>query len=240
MQITKQDIDILTGKTDGHLVDLNTTSHSSFKIHKNSLKDLNDLIKDAEKSGIELTIASAFRNYERQKTIWNEKATGKRDILDKNGVVISYESLSKKELLYSILRWSAIPGTSRHHWGTDFDIIDAIPLKETDYKIQLTEEETKPEGIFGKLHQWLDKAITNNNSHNFYRPYDVDRGGVSPEMWHISHYPTASRFEEIFSLELFTSIITNSDIMLKELILNDAEEIFNNFVINVSRPKVKS
>ena len=29
----------------------------------------------------------------------------------------------------AILLWSALPGASRHHWGTDFDVFDraAVP-----------------------------------------------------------------------------------------------------------------
>ena len=31
-----------------------------------------------------------------------------------------------------IIEYSTLPGTSRHHWGTDIDIIDAEPPEEGD------------------------------------------------------------------------------------------------------------
>jgi len=43
--------------------------------------------------------------------------------------------LRASEKIASILRWSALPGTSRHHWGTDLDIIDAKALT-AEMKVQ--------------------------------------------------------------------------------------------------------
>ena len=33
-------------------------------------------------------------------------------------------SLEPKKAISEIIRFSTVPGTSRHHWGTDIDIID--------------------------------------------------------------------------------------------------------------------
>ena len=52
-----------------------------------------------------------------------------------------------RERIEAILPWSALPGASRHHWGTDVDLIDrkATP---PGYRVQLTPEEFEPGGPF--------------------------------------------------------------------------------------------
>ena len=50
----------------------------------------------------------------------------------------------------------AIPGTSRHHWGTDLDVYDAAALP-ADYRLELSPAEVAPGGLFDSLHRWLDE-----------------------------------------------------------------------------------
>ena len=95
-----------------------------------------------------------------------------------------------KEIFEAILRWSALPGASRHHWGTDFDVIDGKRLSP-EMKVALVPEEFAPGGPFCELHDWLDK---NMEGFGFYRPYQTDRGGVSPERWHLSYAPLAKDY----------------------------------------------
>jgi len=52
----------------------------------------------------------------RQAEIWNAKAAGLRPVLDANEQPIDTGTLSERELVFAILRWSALPGASRHHW----------------------------------------------------------------------------------------------------------------------------
>ena len=69
--------------------------------------------KEALKEGIKIEIVSGFRSYNRQKQIWNRKFR----INKMNG-------LSPQQNILKIIEYSTLPGTSRHHWGTDIDIID--------------------------------------------------------------------------------------------------------------------
>ena len=196
-------------------------------LHKDVVKDFSNLEQAAIKSGFTLSIASSFRSYDRQLTIWNEKAEGKRDLLDSHGEKLDVEKLSSLETLSAILRWSAIPGFSRHHWGTDIDIYDASALPHEDYKIQLTPFEC--EEHFSSMHKWLDRNL---KRFNFYRPYETDLGFVSPEKWHISHRSISKQFIKKLNLDFFINEVRNSEVLLKKLILKQSEQIYTHYVLN--------
>ena len=214
---------ILTGQSEEHLIQ---DSLGQKLIHKEMVLALNALRNDALSAGFSLAIASSFRSFEAQLNIWNAKARGERVILDSNGVALDYNLLSKKELIHAILRWSALPGASRHHWGTDFDVFDANALVE-GYKVQLTTAETEGEGLFAPFHLWLDDAL---EKHGFYRPYSEDRGGIAPEKWHLSFKKIADEYEREFTFELLEQTILSADIELKEIILDELPEIYKRYI----------
>ncbi len=144
----------------------------------------------AARSGFDLRIASAYRSFERQRLIWNGKLCGERPVYDDEDLVVDVTCLGPQERLQRVMRFSAIPGTSRHHWGTDIDVYDAAAMP-AGYELRLDVGEVADSGIFGPVHRWLDERIATGRSHGFYRPYDRDRGGVAPERWHLSYAPAA-------------------------------------------------
>ena len=214
---------ILTGQSEEHLTQDFLTQKF---IHKEMVLALDALRNDALSAGFSLAIASSFRSFEAQLKIWNAKARGERVLLDSHGVALDFSLLSKKELIHAILRWSALPGASRHHWGTDFDVFDANALVE-GYKVQLTTAETEGEGLFAPFHLWLDGSL---EKHGFYRPYSDDRGGIAPEKWHLSFRKIANEYEREFTYELLEQTIINADIELKDIILEELPEIFRRYV----------
>jgi len=145
----------------------------------------------ANAAGFQLSVASSFRSYERQLAIFNGKWRGERPVLDDFDRALIRQDYSEEQWLHRILRFSALPGTSRHHWGTDIDIFDPtrIPVGES---LQLIPSEYRNGGIFEDLTQWLDERIAADDCEGFFRPYDRDRGGVSEEPWHLSYEPVAS------------------------------------------------
>lgn len=191
-----------------------------------------DLQQKALCRGFHLKIASAYRSYRRQKQIWEEKITGIRPLLDWNERPIDPRSLNHKELIETLLRWSAIPGLSRHHWGTDLDVFDtnAHP-KGQDYKVQLTLQETQESGPYHALHNWLTQQIDEGQSCGFYRPYRFDHGGVSPEPWHLSYAPLAREFENKLDYELFIQILSHGDFLLRDELLQLSYDIFERFIL---------
>ena len=104
------------------------------------------LAKRAANEGFDLRAASAFRDYDRQAHIVNEKWLGHRAVGNDVGDVLQRKALSDSQWLEAILRFSALPGTSRHHWGTDMDIWDAAAVGD-GYRLSLTAAEYGSGGI---------------------------------------------------------------------------------------------
>ena len=219
---------ILTGRTQSHLVKLD---QSSTQIHQKAREDFLKLSQAASKEGFDLKIASGFRSLERQLLIFNQKAHGKRDLLDHQGKLLDYSKLSDEEILWAILRWSAIPGASRHHWGTDIDIYDQKAMDE-NYQLQLTPWEFEKDGPFYALDQWLDERIHNQKAFGFYRPLDEDRGGIACERWHLSYAPLSRDYMKEYSFDLFIKNISELEISLKSLILENAEMIYKTYILS--------
>jgi LAS superfamily LD-carboxypeptidase LdcB len=155
---------------------------------------------------------------------------GKIPVLDEKSQLLQREGLSCSELIPAILRWSALPGASRHHWGTDFDVVDGAQVKE-GMKIELIPEEFENSGPFSKLHEWLDE---NMGTFGFFRPYETDQGGVSPERWHLSYAPLANEFLSKLSEDLVRKTLENTDIQLKEEVLLMLSQIFEKYILNIS------
>ena len=190
----------LTGLDDSHLV----TLPCGHRLRDEVAQAIAALQADARRAGFELAIASSFRSFARQLAIWNGKASGARPVHDDDGCAVEMAALSPAGQLHAILRYSAIPGTSRHHWGTDLDIYDMAAVAP-DYTLQLSPQEVAAGGLFDPLHCWLDERIAAGESRGFFRPYALDRGGVAPERWHLSYAPLSAGYSEQLTGELLQS-----------------------------------
>ncbi len=215
----------LAGQIDSHIV---YDAHGC-GLHRDVWPAFYALRRDALAAGFELAIASGFRDFERQRGIWNAKAAGQRELVDSAGKVLPFAALSPAELMWAILRWSALPGASRHHWGTDFDVYDKRAVG-ADYRVRLTPDEAGPGGVFGALHRWLDRQIASGNSHGFFRPYQHDSDGIAPEAWHLSYAPIAAQYEKQWSAAQISACIRAADIALKETVLQQFDRIYPRFV----------
>jgi LAS superfamily LD-carboxypeptidase LdcB len=149
--------------------------------------------------------------------------------MDPFGKPINIQALSPWQKIQAILRWSALPGASRHHWGTDFDIFDAKAMPE-GYKIQLTPEEVQGDGLFAPMHDWLDSYIDSGQT-DFYRPYAVDKGGIAPERWHLSYRPLAETYAKMLSGDVLTNRLKRSNLMLLDEVLEHLDTIFQRYII---------
>jgi LAS superfamily LD-carboxypeptidase LdcB len=232
-----RDFGHLTGVADGHLCSAAETALVGVPIHAEVVSPFLQLREEASAAGFDLTILSGFRAFERQLSIWNRKASGELPVLDSDAKPLEIHRLSQRELAFAILRWSALPGASRHHWGTDLDVFDEAARPE-GYEIELVPEEVNSGGMFGPFHDWLDRRMDASQAFGFFRPYDRDRGGVAPERWHLSHAPVADSLERELSIDVLRETIEAAEIELKEVILENLEEIFERFVTNVGRPSV--
>jgi len=181
------DREVLLGVTQSHILATDLA-----ELSKETTEALAELASAAAHSGIDLRVASGFRSFERQQFIWDQKWLGHRAVLNDADETLFRADQSDNQWLCAILRFSALPGTSRHHWGTDLDVYDAAAM-EADDTLALTVTEAR--GRFADLHRWLDERMARDQSSGFFRPYGLDRGGVSPEPWHLSYAPLATSYE---------------------------------------------
>ena len=152
--------------------------------------------KEALKDSIELEIISGYRSYDQQKRIWNRKF-----LANKNA------GLNPEENIKKIIEYSTLPGTSRHHWGTDIDLIDGAQPREGDV---LLAEKFHQNGPYDNMRKWMDQ---NAENFGFVRPYsnNISRKGFYYEPWHFSYAPIAIPILEAYSvLDLEKILITDS------------------------------
>lgn len=135
----------------------------------------------AAKDGIKLKILSATRNFQRQRKIWEDKWTGVQKIEDGTNAAKKYKQ--PVERATKILLFSAMPGSSRHHWGTDID----FNYLSDDY---FTHGQGK------KIYTWLQNNAAN---FGFCQPYSdktSGRTGYQEEKWHWTYMPLSSGFTD--------------------------------------------
>ena len=163
----------------------------------------------ALKDGITLRIISATRTFYSQKAIWEGKWNGKRRV---EGKYLNTAYPDHTERALAILRYSSMPGTSRHHWGTDIDINSVVPsyFQTTQGKKDLA---------------WLE---SNAAYFGFYRPYteygENRKTGYQPEEWHWSYLPTAVSLLYAYKKQVqFTDIVgfDGDETVFKVNVIND-------------------
>lgn len=219
----------ITGRERTHVVQM---EQPRFAAHQEAAQAFLEMRIAAQKDGFDLLPFSSFRDYDTQLRIWNQKFRGKKPLYDIEGNPYEYSSLSELQIIDCILNWSALPGGSRHHWGTEIDVIDGAVMPE-GYQPKLLPEEVKESGIFYSLHGWLDENI---ERFGFFRPYKYDRGGMYPEPWHLSYAPISEQAIECLTIELLTEITQESEILGKELVLELMPQIYKNHILNIVRP----
>jgi D-alanyl-D-alanine carboxypeptidase len=164
-------------------------------LHEETLAAFLKLAEAAKKSGFNITIVSATRNFITQKAIWEEKFTGKRLVGGKN---LATAVKSDEARALTILNFSSMPGTSRHHWGTDVDVheakITAPALHNSSFK----------SGRGLEFYNWM---AANAAKFGFCQPYNGDPAsrhagkfahGYQEERWHWSYRPLASQYLKMY------------------------------------------
>jgi len=131
----------------------------------------------AAKDKISLKVISSSRSFQHQQRIWENKWTGKTltegdDLLQKIP-----DSVQRAK---QILRFSSMPGTSRHHWGADVDFNEL-------------EDEYFCTGRGKEEYLWLTENAT---KHGFAQPYTSRssgrKNGYEEEKWHWSYLPLST------------------------------------------------
>ena len=205
----------LMGIEDSHL--------STFETHKLTPKTaaaFSAMQAAALKDGIDIQLVSAHRSFERQQYIWEDKF-----------VRYTAEGLSPEAAIARILKYSTIPGTSRHHWGTDIDITDGNIKNETRLLVPSKFHNTAP---FVPLHQWMQ---ANAHKFGFYLVYtnDAARTGFSYEPWHYSYLPEAKAFLKGYNSRMAFAYFKSVGVRGSEHIDRDFwDDYYNTFVKGIN------
>ncbi len=153
-------------------ISLSYTKRKHLYLHKNAYKAFTQMHASAKKDGITLVILSASRSFRHQKMIWEKKwkrIKKERKIPPSQTVVMTK----------TLLRYSAMPTTSRHHWGT-----------EVDLNALYNEYFTKGQGK--SVYLWLQKNATRFGFCQVYTKKGSKRmHGYEEERWHWSYLPVA-------------------------------------------------
>ena len=178
------DISYLTGKfepvNDPNFAEIpdSIASRPGLLLRKEALDALIRMISAAGKAGHRITVISATRNFDYQREIWEKKWTGKRILSNGKNAAEAYPS--PEDRARAILLYSSMPGTSRHHWGTDFDIND---LNNAYFET----------GEGASLFMWMEE---NAADFGFCRPYTAKgphrTSGYEEEKWHWSYMPLST------------------------------------------------
>ena len=219
----------LTGRASTHVEEV---PELGCTVHRSMLDPLRAMVARARADGLEIAIASSFRPFQRQVDIWNAKYRGERALYARDGRRLEHALLDPSALIDAILAWSALPGASRHHWGTDIDVVDGSVVA-AGYKAQLLPHEFAPGGVFAGLDAWI---TANAARFGFFRPYRTDRGGVQPEAWHLSFAPAASPALATFSLEVLIEAVASSTVLGREGVLARLPEIYERYVMRIDPP----
>lgn len=186
----------------------------------------------AAAAGFDLVPVSSFRDFDRQRAIWNAKFRGERPALDRRGRRVDMARLGADARVEAILLWSALPGMSRHHWGSDIDVADGHVIA-AGYAPQLEVAEYRRGGPFAALSSWLG---ANMRRFGFYRPYTRRGRGVQPEPWHLSYAPVAKTALAQVSVGLLAATIRGAGVDGEDEILARLPRIRERYLLDVDAP----
>jgi LAS superfamily LD-carboxypeptidase LdcB len=219
----------LTGRTRTHLAaapDLGTA------LHVHALEPFLNLRRAALAAGFALQPVSGFRDFDRQIEIWNGKWSGARPLNDAAGRPLVVSLLSPAERVDAILKWSALPGASRHHWGTDVDVVDANAMAPGS-RVALEVEDYLPSGPFGRLAGWLKDHAAR---FGFFRPYRGSRSGVQSEPWHFSFAPVAEPARRALDLEVLGTALAAAPLFGQQEVLERLPALHARYVAAIDWP----
>ena len=181
--------EILTGQS----------SNSSNSLESETQTALNKMQAAALKDGIKIEVASGYRSFDRQRQIWNRKYKK-----------YQAQGLKPDAIFNKIVQYSTVPGTSRHHWGTDMDLIDGAANYSGSV---LVTDKFHGDGPFCKLKDWMDK---HSSEYGFELVYTMNnnRTGFEYEPWHYSYAPVSKVYLADYLKQIdFITFLRSQNIM---------------------------
>ncbi len=193
--------DYLIGNVDP-ATDSRFSKLGQFYMRNEVVESFKSLQIEAGKAGIRFDVISAMRTFSHQKRIWENKWRGvtpvntdTNEFLPKVRKTSAVVDLTDEQRAKKILEVTAMPSTSRHHWGTDIDLNNVNPSYwET------------PKGK--KEYDWLSK---NAPKFGFCQVYSGNRSlGHTEEKWHWSYLPLSRPLTDVFIKQVTNEVIAQS------------------------------
>ena len=203
-KIKKIDPNILTGNIDTlhnkqfKIISKRYSARRNLFLQKDVLRAFIKMYKVAKKDGVRLYIVSATRTYDYQKDLWDKKYLSLKNSNEADELL----------LVQKILQYSAAPGTSRHHWGTDIDITYSLKNISLDNKYY-----ERGRGL--KAYNWLRRKA---KLFGFCQPYllspsvrngNIYTHGYQEEKWHWSYKPISKYLFESYFIHIPTLTFSN-------------------------------
>jgi LAS superfamily LD-carboxypeptidase LdcB len=187
------------------LVPQKYASKSSIYLRTEVLFEFKALHEAAIDEGLEIKILSGTRSFTYQQSIWERKWAKPR--------YMGWDDLDKA---LDILTYSSMPGTSRHHWGTDIDLNSF----ENEYF-------ESGEGL--KVYEFLNRCASTFGFQQVYTSKETPqspRSGYEEEKWHWSYTPIS-----IPMLKAYNALISTEDIRgFQGASQADSVKIINDYV----------
>jgi LAS superfamily LD-carboxypeptidase LdcB len=218
----------LTGRSREHIVDL---TDPACALHRHVVTPFLGLRRAALAAGFALEAVSAFRSFDRQISIWNKKFRGEKPLYDALGAPLDALALPPAERIGAILLWSALPGASRHHWGTDLDLVDAAT--PPGRKAQLIAAEFAPGGPFAAFSTWMEEHAAR---FGFFRPFRGRLSGVQPEPWHFSFAPVAEIARRELSPRVLEDALAGAPLEGKADLMQRLDDLHARYVAAIDWP----
>lgn len=212
-------------QAEDYLIDTGWGDH---RLEQQTFNDLQALQDAAQQDGVDIKVCSTFRSFTRQLEIWNLKASGAKPLYDRQGLLVKkveFDAMTTAEKVSLITTWFAIPGLSRHHFGSDFDYYDREAVVKSGKALALIPWEYEhPQGPCSRAYQWLQQKAKATNF-PFYWPFTDGACGVAEEPWHLSHKRASANILARFNRGEFEQRIAQADILLKDSILSQLDAL---------------
>ncbi len=165
------------------------------------------LREKAGRDGWELVLVSGYRSFEGQRLLWNRLYNKATD--HTNG--------DSQKTVKEVMRYTSVPGFSRHHWGTELDI------SEKTLRGQLL---TPDEEISSKVMDFYHWMEVNAPKFGFCKVYRGKSGIIADEPWHWSYWRLAVIYQrQMDNLPTLSRVLRTKGVEGGEFIQNHLNEI---------------
>ena len=183
------------------------TLKDSIFLRKETMSAFKQMYDSAYAQGIKLSIKSATRNFDYQNRIWLRKWKQYKK-----------QGLSDIDAAKRILTYSAMPCTSRHHWGTDID----INMLDNNYF---------EKGLGLREYTWLKENASKFGFCQTYTKKDSLRPtGYNEEKWHWSYLPLANELTNAYERQVTPDLIKG----FKGASFSDSLNIIQEYVLGIN------